>query len=118
MVRKYDRKALAKDVISYVRNEHNYRNINFSRKDLARYLGVTCPMLTSVIHQELETTFTDLVNKYRVQYAHRLIMSMSDVPLEDVAIRSGFSNRMTMHRAFIKVYGMSPGKIRTTKNKE
>lgn len=119
MAKTFDRQALAKKIVSYVRDDHNYRNINLDRSEVAGYLGITNPMFTSIVHRELDTTFKDLVNKYRVQFAHRLLLSEdSDASLEDIAIRSGFSNRMTMHRAFIKVYGMSPGKIRTTKNKE
>lgn len=119
MARTFDRQELAKEIVRYVRSERNYRNINLNRDEVSGYLGITNPMLSSIVHVELETTFTDLVNKYRVEYAHRLLLAAdTELPLEDIAVMSGFSNRMTMHRAFVKVYGMSPGKIRTTNNKE
>lgn len=114
MISKCDRKKLARRFVEYVRDQRNYRNINLSREEVSSVLGVTKGMLTSAIHDELQSTFPDLVNKYRAYHAHRLLMSESnsDVPLDEIAIRSGFSNRMTMHRTFIKVYGISPGKIK------
>lgn len=114
MATKCDRQSIAKDLMRFIRIERNYRNINLCRDDVAEILGVTKGMLTSVIHNELQTTFADLVNRYRANHAYKLLMSAEEdsVTLEEIAIMSGFSNRMTMHRAFLKVYGKSPGKVR------
>lgn len=114
MAVKCDRKSIARELVKFVRTERNYRNINLSREDVAEKLGITKGMLTSVVHNELQTTFTDLVNKYRVSHAYKLLKSdrNDSASLEEIAIMSGFSNRMTMHRAFHKEYGMAPGKMR------
>ena len=36
---------------------------------------------------------------------------------EDIALQSGFSNRMTMHRMYLKVYGITPGDERRNRVK-
>lgn len=119
MAGKIDRASLARAVVHYVRDERNFRDIHVSREGVSRHFGVSQTILSKVIHEELGTTFNDLVNKYRAHYARRLLLSPSnaDSPLEEIAIRSGFSNRMTMHRAFLSVYGVTPGALRNQSRK-
>lgn len=114
MAVKIDRESLARAVVQYVRDERNFRDIHISRDSVSRHFGVSPTMFSKVVHEELGTTFNDLVNKYRVHYARRLLLSPSNAesPLEEIALRSGFSNRMTMHRAFLTVYGVTPGAMR------
>lgn len=108
------RNTLSKALVRYIRDERNYHNISLSRDDVAEALGVTKGMLTSIVHTELQTTFTDLVNQYRARHAVKLLKSEknANATLDEIAIRSGFSNRMTMHRAFLKFYAVPPGKMR------
>lgn len=114
MAGKVERDTLTKALIHYIRDERKFRDINLSREKVAHHLGVSKTLLTKAIHEDMGMTFNMLVNKFRVQYARRLIHSPAnaDVPLEEIAIRAGFSNRMTMHRAFLQYYGTTPGMVK------
>lgn len=114
MKKVYDHKGLAVEIKKFIKDNRLYRDIHFSREIIAKQLGISTARISLIFKEELETTFYDFVNKQRVYHARKLIKSPKhkDDTLEDIAIQSGFSNRMTMHRMYVKVYGITPGEER------
>lgn len=109
----YDRKKIARGLLVYVRDKHSYRDIHLSRASVADYLNVPPKILSEVLRDEMNTNFNDFVNLYRVRYVNHLLSNPSTAgkTLDDISIMSGFSCRMTMHRAYLKVYGCSPRQL-------
>ena len=92
-------------------DNHLFRDIHFSRETLAKELEISTARVSIVFQEEIGTSFYDFVNRQRTYYARRLLKSAvhKNDTLEDIALQSGFSNRMTMHRMYLKVYGITPG---------
>lgn len=115
----YNHKELASRIKTLIRDNRLFRDIHFSRETLAQELDISPARISTIFKEEFGTSFYDYVNRQRVYHAHRLLKSPAhkDDTLEDIAIQSGFCNRMTMHRMYIKVYGITPGEDRKN-NKE
>lgn len=121
MKKVYDYKGLAVRIKKMICDNHLFRDIHFSRETLANELGISPARVSSIFQEEIGTSFYDFVNRQRTYHARRLLKSAvhKNDTLEDIALQSGFSNRMTMHRMYLKVYGITPGEERKiVKNKE
>ena len=121
MKKVYDHKGLAVRIKKMICDNHLFRDIHFSRETLANELGISPARVSSIFQEEIGTSFYDFVNRQRTYHARRLLKSAvhKNDTLEDIALQSGFSNRMTMHRMYLKVYGITPGEERKiVKNKE
>ena len=116
----YDHKELAARIKLLIRNDRLFRDIHFSRETLTKELGISPARISQIFKEELGTTFYDYVNRQRVYHARHLLKSPThkNDTLEDIAIQSGFCNRMTMHRMYMKVYGISPGEERKNESKK
>lgn len=110
----YNHKELASRIKTLIRDNRLFRDIHFSRETLAQELDISPARISTIFKEEFGTSFYDYVNRQRVYHTHRLLKSPAhkDDTLEDIAIQSGFCNRMTMHRMYIKVYGITPGEER------
>ncbi len=121
MHKMYNHKELAARIKTMICDNHIFRDIHFSRETLANELGISPARVSSIFQEEIGTSFYDFVNRQRTYHARRLLKSAvhKNDTLEDIALQSGFSNRMTMHRMYLKVYGITPGEERKiVKNKE
>lgn len=120
MKRIYDHKLLAARIKKMIREDNLYRDIHFSRTILADMLDISPARLSIIFKEEIDSSFYDFVNLQRVHYAHRLLKSPKhqSYTLDDIALISGFSCRMTLHRMYLKVYGITPGEERKSHRSE
>lgn len=81
---------------------------------LAKELGISERLLVKILNIEMQTDFHTLVNTQRAHYAHRVLKAPAHINqgLEDIALFCGFTSRLTMHRHFTRIYGISPGKYK------
>ena len=116
----HNNKELAARIKKMICDNHLFRNIHFSRENLANELNISLPRVSMIFKEEIGTSFYDFVNRQRTYYARRLLKTSShkNDTLEEIALQSGFSNRMTMHRMYLKVYGITPGDERGKGNKD
>ena len=109
-------KELIRDITTTLRKPAVFRNLNFSRCELAGMLGVGETLLSDVMNNEMGTTFHQLLNENRCKYARKVMSSgLHDrETLEEIAAFCGFSSRLTMHRYFVGLYGVTPGQFKKT----
>lgn len=90
-----------KDILRYVRKKRRYLDIRFSRAGLAEELGIGETLLSQTINRDLGMTFKDMVRKERLKKATELMNASgeSHLTMDDIAILSGFSNRMSLYRS-------------------
>jgi two-component system response regulator YesN len=110
----YNHKELAVRIKAMICDNHLFRDIHFSRENLANELDVSPARISTIFKEEIGTSFYEFVNRQRTYHARRLLKAPShkNDTLEEIALQSGFSNRMTMHRMYLKVYGITPGEER------
>lgn len=112
-------KDIADRIKKAIKQPENFRNIAFSRADLAEIIGISETSLSHILNDEMHTDFHELLNTQRTRYAHR-VMQMechANDTLDEIAIFCGFKSRITFYRHFSAIYGMTPGKFKMQKFK-
>lgn len=81
--------------------------------DLATKIGTNKTYLSEYLNSNLNMSFHDFVNKYRVEEACRIIDALpqdSKRTIIDISIKSGFNSISSFYRQFAKFKGISPRK--------
>lgn len=81
--------------------------------DLATKIGTNKTYLSEYLNSNLNMSFHDFVNKYRVEEACRIIDALpqdSKRTIIDISIKSGFNSISSFYRQFTKFKGISPRK--------
>lgn len=92
------------DAIAYM-ERHCCERI--SRDDVARAAGFSPSHFSSLIRRESGSTFTDLLNRMRVDRAAELL-SRTDRPLSLIALETGFADQSYFTKVFKKYRKMAP----------
>lgn len=90
-----------KDILRYVRKKRRYLDIRFSRAMLADELGIGETLLSQTINRDLGVSFKEMVRRERLKKAAELmeVQKESHLTMDDIAVLSGFSNRMSLYRS-------------------
>lgn len=78
---------------------------------LARVAGTSVRNLSRVFGEQTGMSVSDYVNRLRIARAHELLTS-SQLNMEDVAERSGFSSTRQFRRAWNRLHPMPPSRVR------
>jgi len=95
-------------LIGYM-EEHFKEDIHLSDAAAALYANRTS--LSRVFSNALKISFNDYLNSLRLNYAVSL-MGSGARSMTEIAFASGFSNVRTFNRAFLKLYGKTPGEYK------
>lgn len=90
--------------------EENYSS-NLTLKTVAKHLQYDYPYISKLFARQMNMTFTDYLNHYRISQACYLLKN-SQQSISEVAINCGYNNLRTFHRNFRKIIGESPVKYR------
>lgn len=90
-----------------------YLNKEASIENLSHQLGITLDILSSFIFEEFGCTFSDLVNKSRIEYFIDLIKSeqYKDLTIESLSEKAGFGSRQNFNRYFKRFHGGNPSDL-------
>jgi transcriptional regulator GlxA family with amidase domain len=83
----------------------------WTRIQLARVAGTSGRHLSRLFHQQVGMPIVDYRNRLRVALARELVLQ-SELDMENVAERSGFSSTRQLRRAWQRVYIGSPSEAR------
>jgi AraC family transcriptional regulator len=79
--------------------------------DLARECGLSVSHFTRTFRKSFGMSPCRWLLERRIDHSKVLLMT-SDLPIADIAIRSGFSDQTAFTRAFGRIVGDSPGRWR------
>ena len=96
-------------IVAFI-NENYYKN-DLSAGMIAERFLINTSTLSRIIKKEANMGFLDYVNILRIKKAKTLIKTTS-LPLNDIAESVGYTNALTMTRAFKKLEGITPGSLR------
>ena len=88
----------------------NYRE-QISLKTMARDLYISENIIRTLLQEHLNTNFKEILSAYRLQYAEALLV-VSDMPVLDVSLASGFNSERTFTRLFKQRNGITPSAYR------
>jgi transcriptional regulator GlxA family with amidase domain len=83
----------------------------WTRTQLARIAGASDRHLSRLFHQQVGMPIVDYRNRLRVAVARELLLQ-SELDMENIAERAGFSSTRQLRRAWQRVYCSSPSEAR------
>jgi AraC-like DNA-binding protein len=91
-----------------------YLNPDLRLSDLADALGVRPYRVSEILNRGLETSFYDLINRYRIAKAQGLLSSPASAHLNllGIAMESGFRSKSVFNEVFKKATGKTPSEYR------
>lgn len=92
----------------WLEKEKPYLNPEFQLMDLRQVLPLNRSYLSQLINSEYGCTFYQWVNHLRIEEAKRLMREQSEIKIQEVSDRCGFSSRVTFHRTFLRETGQTP----------
>ncbi|MDL2221491.1 AraC family transcriptional regulator [Parabacteroides sp. OttesenSCG-928-N08] len=104
------RKELESRMIYLLEEEQLFKNPDLRITDLALRLGSNRAYVSRIINQEMQTSFSDLINFYRTEHAKKLLGESQYMltPIAEIGESAGFSSESTFFRIFKKQTGLSP----------
>jgi AraC-like DNA-binding protein len=106
--------ALKKALLATMDRDRPWRDSDLTLADLARRLSTTPHKLSQALNAQLEQTFYDFVNGYRVRYVQRRIESgdAKNLTILSLALDAGFASKSTFNDVFKKHTGRTPSDYR------
>lgn len=96
------------EILSYIR-EH-YTDVHLS--ELAEHFHYTVPYLSKRIKAETGRSFSEILARLRIKNAC-ILLKTTDLPITEIAIRSGFRKYDVFYKMFQKHIGMPPKTYRS-----
>ena len=103
-------KTLIRDLKKWMESEKPFLEPGLTITEAASYLNTNRTYLSKAINSQLNTSFPNFVNEYRIKESIRLILSgfTQDYTQEALATKSGFAGRNVFISAFKKYTGVVP----------
>lgn len=91
-----------------------YRRKDFNLSELSNYINVPKYRISQALNKYSQSSFTEIVNNYRVQEAREMLESVNyrHIKVEAIGEEVGFNNKVTFYSQFKKHFGVSPGQVR------
>lgn len=106
----------AEEVNTWFEREKPYLRDDLRLTDLQRVFPISRSYLSQLFNKELNTSFSDYVNQYRIEESKRLMDAEPLTSIQEIAERSGFHSISTFRRAFIKYVGIVPSEYKKNEN--
>jgi AraC-like DNA-binding protein len=110
--------TLALEIEACFKNEKPYLQDDFSLSILANLLKAPGHQISAVLKNELDTSFPNLVKRYRVQELQNQLLSTDSkhLSIEGIGKQCGFRSKSVMHTQFKEITGKTPSQyIKTQK---
>lgn len=85
-----------------------YLQLDIKINELAQQVGTCRTYLSNYLNQELGVSFSDYINRQRIEYAKALMAQSPDLALAEVAVASGFASVTSFLRNYKKFVGKAP----------
>lgn len=91
--------------------EEHYSDSDLSLSSISEFLGISQSYLSTQFKKETGTNFIEYVNRYRVEQS-KLLLQMTEMTVEEIGFKTGFSSAKNFIRVFKKYMDDSPGMYR------
>ncbi len=110
----YEAANLKKTLLATMDGSRPWRDSDLTLADLAQQLSTTPHKLSEVLNAQLQQTFYDFVNGYRVRDVQRRIGSdeAKNLTILSLALDAGFASKSTFNDVFKKQTGKTPSEYR------
>lgn len=108
-------KRYAEEVNAWFEREKPYLREDLRLTDLQRVFPISRSYLSQLFNRELGQSFSDYVNRFRIEESKRLMEAEPNASIQEIAERSGFHSISTFRRAFQKCMGTTPSEYKNSK---
>ena len=107
-VAKKSRQELQEQISRIIEEKQLFKKKDIRISDIASELATNRTYVSLIVNSSLGTSFSDLINSYRIEHAKKLMAEHPEMSHSDVAEESGFSSRTSFLRTFKAKTGQSP----------
>jgi AraC-like DNA-binding protein len=104
---------LVAELEQFMHTHQMYLDPNLVMPKLAKMLGWPTAKLSQLLNDNLDLSFNDFVNGYRIDHAKTLLLGQRSMKMDELAEKSGFNSLSTFYSAFKKHTQMTPAKYKT-----
>jgi len=108
------REKIKGELILLFEEKEYFRKTDLRITDVSAVLGTNRSYISSIVNVDYDSTFSDFVNRYRVEYAKKLLLDKRNHVLDYIAEESGFASVNSLLRAFKKETALTPGQFRSS----
>lgn len=111
------KQKISEKIVKYIEGEKYYLGNSPSLQDLAKKINTSPNYVSQVINEKLKLTFPELISKYRIEEAKKMLEDpYSNETIEGIAYSVGYSSKSTFHSAFKKFTGQTPAEYKASLN--
>jgi AraC-like DNA-binding protein len=105
--------SLKADLLRLFEEDKIYRDPNLKITDVTTKLHTNRTYISRLINQEFDASFSDFVNRYRVEDAKNILRNFPQkYSLNHVSENAGFGSPSSFNRIFKALTGLTPGQFR------
>lgn len=103
-------KTLGQEIKAYI--EKNFTDVEICQTQIADHFGCSISKAKKEFTQVMSCTITAYIETNRMDLANRLL-SQGEESVTEVALKCGYTNISTFHKAYKKKFGVTPGTVRS-----
>jgi AraC-like DNA-binding protein len=103
-----DTEIVRNRLIDLMEDEKMFLDYDISLDSVAEKLSIKPHQFSQILNAAFGTGFWDLINKYRIDEAARLIREDPEVNILSICFRAGFNSKSSFNTAFKKFISMTP----------
>ena len=109
-----DKTRIITKIKSFVANPQNVIDPNLKLASFCQAIEEQKHHVSQTLSEEFEASYSDLVNRRRIELSMKMLKdpSYDHLKILAIALECGFTNKNTFHRAFVKFQGCSPSAYR------
>lgn len=100
--------SLKNQITIVIERDQLYLKPNLKASELARALNTTQSQLQTIINTHFGTSFSGLINRYRINHAKNIMKEQPDTPIYVIAEMSGYATEMSFYNNFKLITGTTP----------
>ena len=101
-------RRLQKELVELIVNQQMFKNKNLKMDDLAKQLSTNRNYLSEAFAMTQYGSFYKMVNQCRIDYSIKLMMKHPEYRIDQIAIESGFTSRITYTMVFKNIMNITP----------
>lgn len=102
---------LVLSIVQHIEETCAFLRNDYSLYDLANELKISTSKVSGEINNNLNESFSDLINRYRVNKAKELLKDKTNYSIEAISVDAGFKSRASFYRSFKKHTKQTPSEF-------
>lgn len=97
---------------STLKEQELFKNPNLTLPILAKKINIRPQLLSQLLNNDLNKSFSQFINEYRIEEAKILLNTEPNLKIEIIAEKCGYNSNSTFYTAFKKITNTTPAKYK------